>query len=307
MKFKIGDKVTVKDGTKQIYSVCDSECLYNLKNIDNNVCIGWCAESSLELVETDPHKATGESAENVRAVEENRKMKYKVGDKVLYYGKVYTIMLIVNDKYGNKPYLITRGINSIYVSEESISLVEKGLDSVTEQRQQDINWIKEHIEEVKMGDFDEAQNTGESKSTQIMVDCYMASLKAEYEKGLNDAWELVRRLRTTDPTDLIKIFDKYVTYSVVEELSASEAVAKWKAWEEKNEIKVGDEVILNFNAGLKNKKAIVLAYDGSLRPYNVLVNDGYTEWVKEDAIECKTGRHFDEISEVLNQLQEDQK
>ena len=289
MKFKIGDKVTVKDGTKQIYSVCDSQCLYNLKNIDNNVCIGWCAESSLELVDTDLHKATEESADNVIAGEENRKMKYKVGDKVLYYGKVYTIMLIANAKYRNKPYLITRGINSLYVSEESISPVEKGLDRATERRQQDINWIREHIEEVKMGDFEDIK-------------------KAEYERGLNDAWELLRRLRTTDPTDIIKIFDKYATYSVVEELSASEAVAKWKAWEEKNEIKVGDEVILNFNAGLKNKKAIVLAYDGSLRPYNVLVNDGYTEWVKEDAIECKTGRHFDEILEVLNRLQEaDQK
>lgn len=295
MKFKLGDKVLYKNKEYTILDIDDCRDTFNYKlKKSNGETLGWAREEDIISNIATSHKDV-------------EKMKYRVGDKVLYYGKVYTIMLIANAKYTNKPYLISRGINSIYVSEESISPVEKGLDRATEQRQQDIDWIREHIEEVKMGDINEAQNTGESKLTQIMVDCYMASLKAEYEKGLNDAWELVRRLRTTDPTDLIKIFDKDATYSVVEELSASEAVAKWKAWEEKNEIKVGDEVILNFNAGLKNKKAIVLAYDGSLRPYNVLVNDGYTEWVKEDAIECKTGRHFDEISEVLNQLQEDQK
>lgn len=70
----------------------------------------------------------------------------------------------------------------------------------------------------------------------------------------------------------------------------------------KNEIKVGDEIILNGDESYLNGKAVVLTYESRVCTYNVLVANGDTEWVKKDAIECKTGRHFKEISKVLNQL-----
>lgn len=128
-------------------------------------------------------------------------------------------------------------------------------------------------------------------------------VQSEYERGLDDAWEVVRQLRSLKLSDLVEIFDKDCTSQIIEELSASEAVTKWKAWKEQNELKVGDEVILNANANHGNEKVVVLADDGSNRPYNVLINDGNTEWVREDAIERKTGRHFDAIEEILNQIQ----
>jgi len=193
MKFKIGDKVKVKDGVGKVYRVSDVgvyQC--EIVTLDNGSFMGWYKEDDL-VPATDPCKVT----------------------------------------------------------------------------------------EVKMGDIEDIK-------------------EAEYERGLNDAWELVRRLRTTAPTDIIEIFDKDTTFSVIEELSASEAIEKWKAWEDKNEIKVGDEVVCRDGI-----KGIVVGISNNTEQISLLSNEYNVPQLLIKNHATKTGRHFDAIEKVLKKIQEE--
>ena len=160
-------------------------------------------------------------------------------------------------------------------------------------------------------------------------------------KGLDDAWELVRKLRHPSYEDTYSddekrdIFGYVSSDSILTNLSASEAIKKVKEYEEKqkqdekscdecswkytadddydewrkhclkcinrccfepmrtdNEIKVGDEVIFP-----NGKKGIVwLIYGNECHTMGDYNRVRPKEYLK------KTGRHFDQIAEVLKQL-----
>ena len=88
-------------------------------------------------------------------------------------------------------------------------------------------------------------------------------VKSAYKKGLNDAWECIKKLVFDKNdggltfTEIAEIFDgERLSAEILESYSASEAIAKIKEYEEKqnqadNEIKVGDEVVDGkvFNSG----------------------------------------------------------
>ena len=131
-----------------------------------------------------------------------------------------------------------------------------------------------------------------------------------YEKGLNDAWECIKKISNMNFKDRHKALDIDASHDtlvdIVKAFSPSEAIAKIKEYEEKqkqtNEIKVGDEVIDGevFNNGkgiVTFASPIILCimwYDGTTGRRNL------TD-VK------KTGRTFPKISEVLEQLKEEEK
>lgn len=78
-----------------------------------------------------------------------------------------------------------------------------------------------------------------------------------------------------------------------------------KKEEEDNEIRVGDEVILNAKSSYgQNKKAVIISLDDDSYPYHVMIGDGSTEWIRRDVIDRKTGRNFSQIVEVLKKLRE---
>ena len=79
-----------------------------------------------------------------------------------------------------------------------------------------------------------------------------------------------------------------------------------KKQEDDEEIHVGNEIILNeYSPFDANTKAIVVMKVCTDRfAYRVMIGNGYMEWVDQDAIDCKTGRHFPEISEVLKKMKE---
>ena len=165
--------------------------------------------------------------------------------------------------------------------------------------------LHEHITEL----FDNGYDQGYADAT---IDLAHEESDRAYQQGLEDAWKAARKLALSslegglDIETVAEIFDGLTYYYVLKDVPASEAIAKIKAYEEQHkqdtEIKVGDEVVLNGNASYENEKAIILAYDGKSYPYNVLMSNGDTEWVKEDSIEYKTGRHFDAIAEVLAEM-----
>jgi len=154
-----------------------------------------------------------------------------------------------------------------------------------------------------------AYNKGykDGKADTPFTDTEEAEDKA-YNKGLADMLEAFKSMRMMTADDLQEVFGLRFIGDIFVNLSPSKIISKYHAFMaqikelEDAEIKVGDEVILNANASYENEKAIVLAYDGNAYPYNVLMNNGDTEWIKEDAIECKTGRYFPQIAEVLKEM-----
>lgn len=66
-------------------------------------------------------------------------------------------------------------------------------------------------------------------------------MKSAYEKGLNDAWKLVYKIREMDYAERIKAFDNDALFEILRENTPQEAIAKLKAYED-SKIKVGDVV-----------------------------------------------------------------
>lgn len=136
--------------------------------------------------------------------------------------------------------------------------------------------------------------------------------KSAYEKGLNDAWERARKIVCDKSQNgyslytLREIFGTASVCGIFGNFSASEAIQKIKEYEEKqkqddNEIKVGDEVVdgevFNSGKGIVTFVSPVILY--------VLWYDGSTGRRKLTDVK-KTGRHFDQVAEVLKQLKEAQ-
>lgn len=123
-----------------------------------------------------------------------------------------------------------------------------------------------------------------------------------YNKGLNDAWELVQRLCNIPPKEIELIFcvdnliwdEREIIEVIIKQNTPQEALAKLEAYEkEQNEIKVGD-IVYNDNTmeegvvtHIDNGEVFMLYDDGSCgNTYGNLT---------------KTGKHID-IQSVLEQI-----
>ena len=118
-----------------------------------------------------------------------------------------------------------------------------------------------------------------------------------YEDGLNDAWEVVRRLEyELAPAERVELFGYYSPYDIIDALTPQEVIEKL---EKHNRIEVGDEVI--DDAG---DKGIVTRVNPDREYLTVILDDGIAiRWEKKEF--KKTGRHFPQIAEVLRQMQEE--
>ena len=121
-----------------------------------------------------------------------------------------------------------------------------------------------------------------------------------YQRGLEDAWEAARKIMCDDGIDmntLCTIFRRGCSDSIIRDYSASEAIAKLKAYEDSkhsDRIEVGDEVIAPYG------KAIVTAIKNEFVYY--LYPDG-DRGVKEPKNLKKTGKHYD-IASILEAMRE---
>lgn len=137
--------------------------------------------------------------------------------------------------------------------------------------------------------------------TDFVKDKALHSTDKAYNKGLEDAWELAKKIVLPDHLggytvdELKDIFGKNTFASLMNTFSPQEALAKVKAYEEHNEIKVGDVVrskgcnVEGIITKISEIKIYRLFKDGSC--------DSISTKVKEDLE--KTGRHFDSIDEFM--------
>lgn len=117
------------------------------------------------------------------------------------------------------------------------------------------------------------------------------------EQGRNEAWEAARKI---DDMNGNERHDCFGIAGIAFKLTASEAIAKLEAYEEKkkaaDEIKVGDEVIYN-----KTTVCIVLTPETD-KKYASIVDDCGCHYSADHRELTKTGRHFPEVAELLKKM-----
>lgn len=118
-------------------------------------------------------------------------------------------------------------------------------------------------------------------------------MEKTYIDGLNDAWELARKLYDMKCDEIEKIFDVDGGFwSVIRDFTPQEAIVKLKAYEER--IEVGDIVLIY------GEEAVVTRVVDEHA--NILFGDGVTNNMPvKDLVGDKTGKHID-IKSFLEQI-----
>lgn len=120
--------------------------------------------------------------------------------------------------------------------------------------------------------------------------------QAEYQRGLADAWGAAWKVLIMKQSERDKAFGNCFTAEIFTDNTPAEAIAKIRAYDEENEIKVGDEVKTDFITFFVTRIAE--------RAYYGITESGTVSIVNKD--ECrKTGRHFAEVAVLLDKLKED--
>ena len=144
--------------------------------------------------------------------------------------------------------------------------------------------------------YDEGVKDGQKgKISELLIDTYI--------QGLNDAWECARKIILCEAkggfsTDkYTEVFGNIATFQALEILSASEAIAKIKEYEEKeNKIHVGDEVVSD---AFDEKGIVTHITDKSC----VSLICGMSSMISTSLDKVhKTGKSYPQIIELLNML-----
>lgn len=154
--------------------------------------------------------------------------------------------------------------------------------------------------------FDVTQNL-QYQAHQCVIDAYEMGLKNGIEQGRNEAWEAAVSIAKA-PNGMLHSMGFIVNHAnnaainscfTIQRYTASEAIEKIKAWEEKkmedDNIEIGDEVYVS---GKNYIKVVIDIIDD--RSCRCLSFTGTSVYLIEDL--HKTGRHFAEISEILEKM-----
>lgn len=156
--------------------------------------------------------------------------------------------------------------------------------------------------------FEEGYKQGYEDGKQVVLCDCKENMDNEYNRGLNDAWDAAKKLCRSVKYGGIEehcseIFEKtpFETFDVFDYI-ASEAIAKIKEYEDKQkqdaEIKVGDEVY----SDAFDDKGIVTHITTDKVSCVCIICNGFTMMKVGLCGLHKTGRHFDQIAEVLAKL-----
>ena len=198
--------------------------------------------------------------------------KYKVGNKfIVEIEEIYNGDLVKHEEHMHLHRI--KGFNSLVLD-------EYGLDK-----------LQKYEEEVIATKFYEK---GRQEALEDVQNCESYG----YEKGLNDALELVKKICGMTRQDLYEIFkieDAYLA-DILDDNTYQEAIAKIEAYEESKAIKVGDVV---FNAR-EDVKAVIIDSAIAEGTWQVYTEDCCVELWKECEFK-KIGRTVD-IEHLLEQI-----
>ena len=201
------------------------------------------------------------------------------------------VIEIEDEPFGrNDDPVIPHGMYELYRAKGFNALVfdKHGLDKLTT--------LDKELSEAYQKGLDEAwANVGE---------CEDRVAKQAYQKGLGDAWKTIIKIAKMPDGERGKVFGETWISNILNGNSLAEITEKLKAHEQQKtnaEIKVGDEVMSN-NA-ISDHTGVVLALSPGENSAKVLENDGSMAWVAVNVL-IKTGRHFNFLTPLLNEMKE---
>jgi len=163
----------------------------------------------------------------------------------------------------------------------------KDPEDLTPYIEPDLNAVKKEV-------YDKCMSEAEDLAYKL----YSPKIDEAYQRGLNDAWDVAKKISIMDSPIRDEIFGLVVTSNIIDENSASEAIEKIQQYgREQEKIKVGNEVNGKGGRGIITK----ISDDGD--HFNVMWENGSTGYYMREDFK-KTGRHFPEIAEVLRKMQE---
>jgi len=119
----------------------------------------------------------------------------------------------------------------------------------------------------------------------------------------DEVWELANYMGRMSLTERDLCFGFPLPQEVTMNLSYNEAKDKFEAWlKQKDEIHVGDEIVGIYSDGEKTPPLVVLKVEGNYY-YGIYSKTG--EYTQGGLNYEKTGRHFDEVAELLEKMRGD--
>lgn len=120
-----------------------------------------------------------------------------------------------------------------------------------------------------------------------------------YADGLNDAWELVRKLEEIEQDERKKMFSYCSVRAIIEDCTIEEVMDKIEAYEKEN-FKVGD-VVYYSDGEYESAKSIVTRVQG--KTVYTVYSDGSCGQEHNPSDLKKTGKHID-VESLLRQIGE---
>lgn len=131
----------------------------------------------------------------------------------------------------------------------------------------------------------------------------------EYQRGLNDAWEAARKIAGAPSLggltthEVMELFGTSLATEVMYMVTVDQAIEKLRTYEAEEkaeeEIKVGDEVETNYTGN------VIIAGKPKDGWYVTIAKNFARYSIHESRIIKKTGRHFPQVAELLDAMEED--
>lgn len=132
--------------------------------------------------------------------------------------------------------------------------------------------------------------------------------EADYQRGLNDAWEAARKIAGSifhgglNTHELMELFGTSFVTEIMDMVTADQAIEKLRTYEvqekAEEEIKVGDEVETDYTGN------VIIAGKPKDGWYVTIAKDFARYSIHESHIIKKTGRHFPQVAELLDVMEE---
>ena len=166
------------------------------------------------------------------------------------------------------------------------------------------------IAEFELEDGDKMPEHMDLEYHGVKLDFHCRPIGKTYEDGLNEAWELTRKLIISDydgaysAKDMRDIWKHGGFLSILKDFTAQQTLEKLREYEKKKkvEIHVGDEIY----SELTDCKAVVQRIDTWHR-YQCFTDNGNQFILDKHTFNdywVKTGKNYPQITEVLKQMKE---
>ena len=173
--------------------------------------------------------------------------------------------------------------------------------NITQLKQGSLNGLRKQTNECLDAAYNKGLEDGNKIADKNFKEIQESAHDVAYNKGLEDAWELIKAIETD--REFEEVFGEELENNF-ENVSIQDAMKKWKVYKEKKkseeEIKVGDEVVIT---GLKDLETLGVVTMLANNNYMIICLINGSEMAKVTKNNIKpTGRHFEEISQLLNKL-----